>query len=320
MWAALALDAACALEISTAFFPALFLPLASVANVGTRPCRPVVCCTAARPRTHAGKNVAWLSASAARASIHKGFLREENLADVTAKAGAQSIASSLAGTGLGIALSAAVGSSMPHVGAVFAVASAIHIYCNYRSLCEVALPSLDLQRCERLALHFLRAQGAGAAATAPLPTPDELRLQENFVRPYRSPLRRSSELALNPPLDAALASADELHALRSQFEGRHFWVHVRAPARQPARVALFVLDGASADEVLLGALLAMRVRADLDAGAGGARDTGAALAWLDEHGAAFLAACRASGWQTEHLLLESVPSRLALAPAHERAV
>lgn len=59
-------------------FPASFLLLASTANIG--------------------KNVAWLSASATRAGIHQSFALKENLADITAKAGSQSIAASTLGT------------------------------------------------------------------------------------------------------------------------------------------------------------------------------------------------------------------------------
>lgn len=50
-----------------------------------------------------------MSASASRAAIHKSFAVCENLADVTAKTGSQSILSSLLGTGLGIGLANILG-------------------------------------------------------------------------------------------------------------------------------------------------------------------------------------------------------------------
>lgn len=77
MVSALALDGAIALEIATPLFPTHFLLLASIANIG--------------------KNVAWLSASATRANMHQSFSKVGNLADVTAKAGSQSIAASILG-------------------------------------------------------------------------------------------------------------------------------------------------------------------------------------------------------------------------------
>ena len=42
--------------------------------------------------------MSWLSASATRAGFHYSFAQKENLADITAKAGSQSIASSIVGS------------------------------------------------------------------------------------------------------------------------------------------------------------------------------------------------------------------------------
>ena len=83
------LNVSCLIEILTPLVPALFLPIASIANIG--------------------KNISWIAGSATQASIHKSFIKQENLGDVTAKAGAQSIAASTIGTGLGIALSMLIG-------------------------------------------------------------------------------------------------------------------------------------------------------------------------------------------------------------------
>jgi hypothetical protein len=82
------------LEICTPLAPHMFLLLASVANVGRPHCLP---CCIAHTGTRAGKNVSWLAASATKAGIHKSFLRHENLSDVTAKSGSQTIAASVAG-------------------------------------------------------------------------------------------------------------------------------------------------------------------------------------------------------------------------------
>ena len=89
MMSAALLNVSCMVEILTPLVPQLFLPLASLANIG--------------------KNISWIAASATQASIHKSFLKQENMGDITAKAGAQSIAGSVIGTGLGIALSALIG-------------------------------------------------------------------------------------------------------------------------------------------------------------------------------------------------------------------
>jgi len=70
------------IELLTPLVPQYFLLLASIANIG--------------------KNISFLAASASRAAIHKSFALQENLADITAKTGSQSIISSLIGTTLGI--------------------------------------------------------------------------------------------------------------------------------------------------------------------------------------------------------------------------
>lgn len=39
-----------------------------------------------------GKNIGWLGTAAARAAMHKGLALDDNLGDITAKAGAQGTA------------------------------------------------------------------------------------------------------------------------------------------------------------------------------------------------------------------------------------
>ena len=78
MISGICMDSSSFLELLTPLFPAYFLPIASVANVG--------------------KNISFLAASASRAAIHKSFAIQENLADITAKTGSQSILGSLLGT------------------------------------------------------------------------------------------------------------------------------------------------------------------------------------------------------------------------------
>ena len=123
---ALAQDAATLLEILTPLMPSLFLPIAVVAN--------------------AGKNIAWLSASATRAGIHNSLAIKGNLADVTAKAGSQTVTGSTAGLLLGIALSPAIGSDPRDILLTFAVCSAAHLTCVFQSLRRVVLPTLSARR------------------------------------------------------------------------------------------------------------------------------------------------------------------------------
>ena len=59
MVSAISLDCANLVEVITPLFPSLFLPLASLANVG--------------------KNISWLASSASRAGIHGSFALSGNL-------------------------------------------------------------------------------------------------------------------------------------------------------------------------------------------------------------------------------------------------
>ena len=81
MLSTVSMDLSSFVELLTPLYPAYFLPLASLANVG--------------------KNISFLSASASRAAIHKSFAIHENLADITAKSGSQTVLASLVGTSLG---------------------------------------------------------------------------------------------------------------------------------------------------------------------------------------------------------------------------
>lgn len=126
MVAALSLDAATLLEIACPIVSTFWvLPLASVANIG--------------------KNIGFLTASASRAALHQSLALKQNLADVTAKSGSQSIAASLIGTTLGIGLSPILG-DVTHFALGFVGLSAIHLGCNYLSLKAIPLYRFDRHR------------------------------------------------------------------------------------------------------------------------------------------------------------------------------
>ena len=201
--AAVAQDAASLLEIATPLLPGAFLPLAAAANVG--------------------KNVAWLSASATRASLHSALALRGNLADVTAKAGSQSMAGSTLGMLLGIALSPAVGAAPAHVFAAFAACSAAHLACVHASLRALVLPTLSPQRLA------LAAAPALASPRAPVRTPEQVCTREDFV------WRRAGDAALalvdvGPPLDGWRADALQHFALATRTPASRFLVAVRRAA------------------------------------------------------------------------------------------
>lgn len=137
MVAALSLDVATLLEIVSPLVPSLWvLPIASVANVG--------------------KNIGFLTASASRAALHQSLAIRGNLADLTAKAGSQSLAASLFGTAVGIGLSPILG-DVVHYALGFVCLSAIHQSCTYLSLKAVPLFHLNRHRLNIIMDEFVKS-------------------------------------------------------------------------------------------------------------------------------------------------------------------
>jgi len=309
MIAAMLLDGSVLVEMCTPLVPALFLPLASAANIG--------------------KNVAWLSTSASRACIHRSFCREENLADVTAKSGSQAIAASLFGTALGIGLSYTVGTAvLPLLGA-FAVLSCLHLGSTYISLRRVPLNTLNDQRGERVMLSY--------CTDGRVPSTDNVKDHERFVAPYRSPLASSrldmaAELtdvvadfdAMLPHIaapgsaEAVWSSLSSLDRLLLFYGDEAFVLTVRpSPSNPPAyTVSLVFLSSATSADVLSAYLLQVRLRLAVRRLLEGAEGAGVrfsevcallqqSVVWLREHRSAFLEQLVVQGWNVEHLFLES---------------
>lgn len=135
MISSIALDMSSFLELLTPLAPKYFLLLASLANIG--------------------KNISYLSASASRVAIHKSFTMHENLADVTAKTGSQTILSSLLGTSLGIYISTLVNHSYPLTSAAFLLCSVMHLSCTYLSLQSVTIRTLTQSKLQEIFENYL---------------------------------------------------------------------------------------------------------------------------------------------------------------------
>lgn len=139
MVSALVLDAATLLEITSPLVPsAHVLAVASIANVG--------------------KNIGFLTASASRAALHQSLAKANNLADLTAKAGSQSMAASLLGTAVGIGLSPILG-DVQHFILGFVGLSLIHLGCNYLSLKAVQLSHFDRHRLHLVLEAYFKEEG-----------------------------------------------------------------------------------------------------------------------------------------------------------------
>lgn len=183
--ASIILDLATCLEILTPLFPGLFLPVAATANFF--------------------KNVSWLSASASRAGLHQSLATSGNLADITAKAGSQSIAASSVGTALGIILSPFIGSTPSAVFPAFMILSMAHLFSLYQGLVHLSLPTLSINRL-RLATTNVFAEPLATTDSSlakTIRTPKEVCELESFV-PFREQsfpvsILNDSSVAVTPP-------------------------------------------------------------------------------------------------------------------------
>lgn len=126
------------LEICSFLAPHHFLLMASAAN--------------------AVKGLAWMAGGSSRSAFNVAFARDNNIADVTAKATSQTICTSLLGTTAGVALAAAIGQSAGSALACYAALSAVHMWSGYRSAACVPLSTLNPSRTLLLAQLFLEQQ------------------------------------------------------------------------------------------------------------------------------------------------------------------
>jgi len=233
----LALMSSTLLEICTPLFPGLFLPLASIANIG--------------------KNISCLASSATRAAINNSFVKMDNLADITGKSGSQAIASSLIGTGLAVIISPLIGASFSAVFPTFLVLSSVQLYALYRAVTLVELDTLNLQRIELVVAHFL--------STAIVLKPSEISQKEKFIFPYRSPF--PGRLQMNPKLsdmfvDNVQSSTmiQQVQDLRKIFSGENYLIKVNSEKQV---VNLLFLHSASTVDVVKGVMHSSLIRREL---------------------------------------------------------
>jgi hypothetical protein len=188
------LNVSCVIEILTPLVPSLFLPIATLANIG--------------------KNVAWIAASATQAAIHKSFINRENLGDVTAKAGTQTIAASVVGTALGVVLSSAIGQETVNVLAAYTGLALLQMWWTYRSLQSVTVPYLNMERMEQICAAYFSPGGV-------VPSPHTVNASEQFALPVglRRSFFRPIAFEISPPVNQFVLSASELYRLQQLFGG-----------------------------------------------------------------------------------------------------
>ncbi|KAJ3187827.1 hypothetical protein HDU85_006220 [Gaertneriomyces sp. JEL0708] len=228
---AAAIQLATFVEILTPMVPHLFLPLASISNV----------C----------KNIGWIATSATKASMHKAFTREDNLGDVTAKAGAQATAAGLLGTSSGILLSYFIGSEPSHLLLAFAPLCAINMWFAYCANEAFITRTINLERAEllfadcarRLASEYCRNPHATAQQQylkhISVPSPAEVSSREQFIFRYRSVF--AVPIALEPSLPRRLESIQQ-HTWNQFVTGEIF-----GPGRSTERYRLLMIPAGKMD-------------------------------------------------------------------------
>lgn len=242
MLAAISMDVSSFIELLTPLAPSYFLLIASVANVG--------------------KNISFLAASASRAAIHKTFATHENLADVTAKSGSQSILSSMLGTSLGVSLAAMLGTNHTHCVLAFLACSSISLMATYRSMQAVTLTTLSLKRLDYIFEHAVNDACSNKwEGIISILTPDQMRANERFLSVNASPM---PGLVIGPDVDRVISSSDEWRQLLACNEGNNYIVGVRtASDYMKSSVFLLLREHANKDDLLTGLLHSFLVRREL---------------------------------------------------------
>lgn len=134
-------DASSLIEMITPFFPKKFLLLATLANIG--------------------KSVGITTANVVRAPIQRSFVLEENLAEVAAKTSAQQVVADNLGLAVAVLATGLTGKVVnesarliiPFVA--FIPLATMDLYCIYRELKAVQLTTINKERAEIIADHWI---------------------------------------------------------------------------------------------------------------------------------------------------------------------
>jgi hypothetical protein len=100
--------------------------------------------------------MAWLALSGTRARINQSLCLRDNLGDVSAKAGSQSTAAGLVGTGIGILISAWLKPDVQMLFALYFPLGALNLYSVVRSNYSVSIHSLNVERLERVLYRYFK--------------------------------------------------------------------------------------------------------------------------------------------------------------------
>jgi hypothetical protein len=241
--------------------------------------------------------VSWLSASASRAAINLSFTRKDNLADITAKSGSQTIAGCLVGTGLGVIASPFIGSAFVNIFPVFFFLASVQLYSLYRAISVVELNVLNQQRTEILIEHYLDTYDS-AHVRADVLTPAQVAEKEQFVLPRRA-------VNINPRLEKFVSSVDDLKRVKDKFRHENYLIKVNN-----SRIDLLFDVNATTKDVIQGMLNAMYMKRYKDTDQKDLEWEGLKFARVSLF--PFQHNLKEAGWVLSHDFIEELPNRFEL--------
>mmetsp|Transcript_14306 Transcript_14306/g.24221 ORF Transcript_14306/g.24221 Transcript_14306/m.24221 type:complete len:605 (-) Transcript_14306:83-1897(-) len=177
-------DLSAGVEILTPLFPQYFLVLATLANVG--------------------KSIGVTTANVVRAPIQMSFSLQNNLADIAARTSAQQVLADNLGLALAVAATTMVRgnpfwrSVIPFI--MYPILSFTDLYCIHKELMCVQLKTVNKERGEIIAEHWLKHGES--------PTFAEVASQENLFLP--PPLEEGTLPLFIRPLSETISSVDKL--------------------------------------------------------------------------------------------------------------
>lgn len=172
------------LEILTMLVPNMFLVLGSIANMV--------------------KGLSWMAGGSTRSVFNLSFVRDNNIADITAKGTSQYIFASLFGTAAGVTMCANIGQSASLALMCFSILAYAALYSAFRTVKSIPLPTLNSVRLQLLTELYLRCI---VQDEEPAPPPQASIFLPHAAKRYMV-LEDESACDLDLPTPLQLADAD----------------------------------------------------------------------------------------------------------------
>lgn len=181
---------------------------------------------------NAGKNICWLSTSASKAHINKYMSKQENLADITAKAVSQAITTNLMGTALGMGISLFIAASNTiHLMPIILTLSSAHMFSVYRSLNYIHDPLINMNRCHALLKEFVEwKMDKNEDLELVLTKPNQMTKNEKLLRWNKfmddGNLKLKYNVSINERLDECFESNEDIISLMESAENMdiNYWI------------------------------------------------------------------------------------------------